>query len=212
MDINHLGIIPDGNGRYGIKTSGSRHKGHQKGIEKIKEIIDQTLLLKIPLLSIYILSKDNVLKRDKKEINQLLEYFNSFIAKYLPDFTNRQIKLVFWGNKDYLDETTLKTIKKLDQQIIANPTLTIYLLLGYSSVERIQKIAGETDISSYFLPPLDLVIRTGGHHRLSDFLLYESSYAELYFLDCLWPEITTTEFSDIITSYQQQTKKYGAVV
>jgi undecaprenyl diphosphate synthase len=210
MSIKHIGIIPDGNGRYGIKIAGKREAGHLEGIDKIKELIDEAVNLKIPMLSIYVLSLDNILKRDKKEIDQLLNYFNRFIDKNLVDFTKRGIKITTLGEKEFLDVKTQKTLKKLDEQKIDNPSIEINLLIAYSSIKHIQKF--DVNNPNYFLPPLDLIIRTGAHHRLSDFLLYEAAYAEIYFLDCLWPEFTKDDFYLVLNSYDKSIKKFGAVV
>jgi undecaprenyl diphosphate synthase len=109
MSITHIGIIPDGNGRYGIKTAGKRTAGHQKGIQKIQEIILEAYSLKIAMLSIYVLSLDNLLKRDKEEIDQLLAYFRRFILKNRDDYTQKGIKITAYGEKEMLD---LKTREK----------------------------------------------------------------------------------------------------
>jgi undecaprenyl diphosphate synthase len=210
MSIKHIGIIPDGNGRYGIKIAGKRTAGHSKGIDKIKEIIDESVNLKIHMLSIYVLSLDNVLKRDKDEIDQLLNYFNRFIDKNLNDFTKRGIKITSLGEKEVLDIKTKQTLKNLDQQKNDNPVMTINLLVAYSAIKYIQK--NDVKNPNYFLPPLDLIIRTGSHHRLSDFLLYEAAYAEIYFLDCLWPEFTKDDFHLVLNTYDKSIKKFGAVV
>lgn len=215
----HLGIIPDGNRRF-AKTSGkSPWEGHLLGAEKTREFLDWcSEYPEIKRVSVYALSTEN-LKRSKEELDQLWKIFTKEVRKISSDpvIKERGIQIRIFGDKDLwrpdLREAAKEAIKSTKQY--SKHILNIMLAYG-SKLElnnAVKKVVGKPieTIDNFLMvkEPLDLVIRTGGQHRLSNFMLYQASYAELYFTDTLWPEFTKKEFDQIMDWYKEQEKKFG---
>lgn len=215
----HLGIIPDGNRRF-AKTSGkSPWEGHLLGAKKTREFLDWcSEYPEIERVSIYALSTEN-LKRSKEELDQLWKIFTEEMRKISSDpvIKERGIQIRIFGDKDLwrpdLREAAKEAIKSTKQY--SKHILNIMLAYG-SKLElnnAVKKVVGKPieTIDNFLMvkEPLDLVIRTGGQHRLSNFMLYQASYAELYFTDTLWPDFKKKEFDSIIKWYREQEKKFG---
>lgn len=200
-DIKHIGLILDGNRRYGEKSYSNKLLGHNDGYEKLKEVLSWCKEAGIKEASAYVFSFDNW-NREEKEVNALLDLFEKALdSDYF--LKNKDIKIRFIGNLDVLkNKTLLDKIKKVEDQTSNSEESILNVLFSYSGTEDIKNLKLTGELLSTKVSPVDLVIRTGGTRRLSDFLPLQSAYAELYFLECLWPEINKDEFNTIVEDYK----------
>ncbi len=215
----HLGIIPDGNRRFAKSRGKNPWEGHLLGAKKTKEFLEWcSKYPEINKVSIYALSTEN-LNRSKEELDQLWKLFSRELKKIVnePVIKERGIKIRVLGDSNLwrpdLKEAAKEAIKSTKQY--SKNILNIMLAYG-SKLElnnAVKKVVGKPlqTIDNFLMvkEPLDLVIRTGGQHRLSNFMLYQASYAELYFTDTLWPDFTKKEFGKIMNWYREQEKKFG---
>ena len=221
--LNHVAIIMDGNGRWGLKRNKPRNFGHKQGLKSIEDIINIAIQKKIKFLTLFVFSIDNW-KRPKKEINYLFDLLSNFLTNKLTDLNKKKIRLKFIGKKNFSKKLNelLKNSEKITKQ---NTNLQINLALNYSSkseiVSSIKKIISkklsinETNITNNLftknIPDPEILIRTGNTHRLSNFLLWQLSYTEIFFEKKLWPDFTKTDFNKIIKKYMKITRKYGQI-
>jgi len=222
---NHIAIIMDGNGRWGKKKFNNRSSGHKKGIENIKTVLDYILLKKIKHLTLYAFSRDNLLNRRKNEINNIFHLLEKYLKKNKEFFEKNKIKLNFIGEKSGLPKNIKNLIKNANRVFDINrKKLTLNIAFNYSSkleiLNSIKKIIfnkkkiSEKNISSNLYTAKsknpDLIIRTGGYKRLSNFLLWQSAYSELFFVDKLWPDFKKKDLNEIIKKYKKIKRNFGA--
>ena len=221
--LNHVAIIMDGNGRWGLKRNKSRNFGHRQGLKSIEDIINIAIQKKIKFLTLFVFSIDNW-KRPKKEINYLFDLLSNFLTKKLIDLNKKKIRLKFIGKKNFSKKLNelLKNSEKITKQ---NTNLQINLALNYSSkseiVSSIKKIISkklsinETNITNNLftknIPDPEILIRTGNTHRLSNFLLWQLSYTEIFFEKKLWPDFTKNDFIKILNKYKQIKRNFGSI-
>ena len=222
---NHIAIIMDGNGRWGIKKHKNRIRAHYKGVENIKPFIDFFLKKKIRNLTLYALSKDNFCKRNKKEIKNILDLLDKYLNQNIDFFKRNKIYLNFIGENYSLPKNIrilLKKTKKIIKLVDAN--LVLNIAFNYSSkldiISSIKKISKNKNkftiknltknLGTYISGDLDLIIRTGGHRRLSDFLLWEASYAEIYFVNKLWPDFKIRDLQKLIKDFTNTKRNFGS--
>ena len=219
--IKHVAIIMDGNGRWGIKKRRSRNYGHKVGLKTVEKIIKETIRNNIKYLTLYVFSTENW-KRPKKEINFLFKLLENFLKDKIDELNYQNIKLKVIGKKNFskklnniLDYSENKTSK--------NKKLQINLALNYGSKSEIVsalniiksnklKINEQNISKSLFtknIPNPDLLIRTGNTQRLSNFLLWQIAYSELYFTDKLWPEFRREDLFESILEYQKRERRFG---
>ena len=221
--LNHVAIIMDGNGRWGLKKKNSRNFGHKEGLNTIEKIITESLKYKIKYLTLFVFSTENW-KRPKKEIKYLFKLLENFLLKKIDDLNERQIKLKVLGKINFSKRLN-KLLRKSEQKTKLNKNLQINLASNYGSHDEIvyaikdvvkKKISiNKTNISqSLFtknIPDPDMLIRTGNTNRISNFLLWQISYSEIFFVKKLWPDFTPKDYMRIIHRYKKIKRNYGAI-
>ena len=221
--LNHVAIIMDGNGRWGEKHFNSRNKGHKKGISVVEKIIKTSIDKKIPYLTLFAFSTENW-KRPKSEIKFLFELLEKFLQKKLNEFIKNNIKLKIIGEKKFSKKLN-KLLNKSEKKTKNNSKLHINLAVNYGAKKEIInafKIIkkknlkfNENNISNYLytknIPDPDLLIRTGNTKRLSNFLLWQLSYSEIFFSKKLWPDFNEKDYLKIINQYKLTKRNFGTV-
>ena len=222
--IKHVAIIMDGNGRWGLKKKGSRNYGHRAGLNTVEQIIKETLKQKIKHLTLYTFSTENW-KRPKKEILFLFSLLENFLIKKIENLIKNQIKLKIIGNKKKLSLKLQKLLIESEKKTFKNNKLQINLALNYGSKEEIlnsfklinkqKKKVTEKNINdnlyTKFIPNPDLLIRTGNTQRLSNFLLWQLAYTEIFFEKKLWPDFKRNDYKKIINKFRLLKRNFGAI-
>ncbi len=228
---NHLGIIIDGNRRWAKKRGLPPWEGHKAGAKKLEEFLNWCLELGIPAVSIYTLSTEN-LNRPKEELRHLFKIFEEYVDGLLNDkkkfalLEKYEVRVRFVGELNRLPKKLIRLMGKLMEKTAKYQKRVLNFLVAYGGkseiVNAIKKIVEEVikhgkieitekDVEKYlYVPlPLDLVIRTGGYQRLSNFLLWQASYAEIYVTKTLWPDFSKKEFMKALKWYSQQKRNFG---
>jgi undecaprenyl diphosphate synthase len=222
--IKHVAIIMDGNGRWGIKNKGTRNLGHRAGLDTIEEIIQETLIQNISYLTLYTFSSENW-KRPKKEILFLFSLLENFLSKKIDKLIKNKIRLKIIGNKKKFNKKLQILLNKSEKKTIINNKLQINLALNYGSKEELvnavklanknkQKINEkniEKNLYTTGIPSPDLLIRTGNTQRLSNFLLWQSAYTEIFFEKKLWPDFKKNDYKKIINRFRSLKRNFGAI-
>ena len=221
--INHVAIIMDGNGRWGLKHKGSRNQGHKAGLKTVENIIKTSINQKINYLTLYTFSTENW-KRPKKEINFLLTLLENFLTKKINDLNKQNIKLKFIGEKKF--STKLNKLLKSSEKITSNNNkLQINIALNYGSKTEIinaikllienKSSINERNLIKFFdtksIPDPDLLIRTGNKNRLSNFLLWQLAYSEIFFVKKLWPDFNQKDYSKILSQFKKIKRNFGNI-
>ncbi len=220
----HVAIIMDGNGRWGLKKKNSRNYGHTKGVEVVERIIEEAIKNKIKFLTLYAFSTENW-KRPEKEIHFLLNLLENYIKKELNRLIKKNIKLKIIGNIDKFPKSLKKKLKDVEKLSKENNLIQINIALNYGSKEEIiksvkkllklSKTVNEKNISQNLytrnIPDPEILIRTGNTNRLSNFLLWQSSYTEIFFISKLWPDFTKKDFSKIINNFSKVRRNFGGI-
>lgn len=219
--LNHVGIIMDGNRRWAKKHLLSSFDGHKQGVENFKEIARYSNKIGIKNLTVYAFSTENW-RRTQEEVNYLLNLFEKYLTSVLEEFDMENVKIRFIGDMSKFSQKIQDLILQIEQKSCQNTGMILNIAVNYGSREEIcsaiKKISSqefnnnitEKEISNNILSPdLDLVIRTGGEKRLSNFMLWQSAYAELYFTDILWPDFTVHDLEDALKDYSKRTRKFG---
>ena len=226
---NHVAIIMDGNGRWANSRGLSRINGHKKGVNSVRNVVEAASELKICALTLYTFSTENW-KRPKSEVNILMAILVNSLKKELKLFQKHDIKLQTIGNIDRLPYRARKELKEVVEKTINNRGLTLTLALNYGAKEEIvnavkiisKKIVNNeikieeidekiinSHLYTFTLPVVDFLIRTSGEKRISNFLLWQIAYAELYFTDILWPDFRKKDFYEAILNYQRRERRFG---
>jgi undecaprenyl diphosphate synthase len=223
--LKHLAIIMDGNGRWATSKGYARTVGHEKGSEVIRDIsIYCSHHQEIESVTFYAFSTENW-KRPKYEVDFLMKLLERYLQKELPTYQEYNIKFKAIGNLEEFSKSLQEKIKYIEEQTKNNTALTQVMALNYGARYEITDAVnrcikdGKTDItqediSNYLQTPysdIDLLIRTSGEQRVSNFLLWQLSYSELYFTDTLWPDFTHQELESIIYQYKQRVRKFGGL-
>lgn len=219
----HLAIIMDGNGRYGKKVYGNRSLGHKDGANKLHDICKWCKELGVKYLTVYAFSTENW-KRNKEEVNFLMTLFEDMFKKYINESKDENIKINILGETSAFNKKLQDLIEKAKEITSNNSSLTLNIALNYGGRDEITRAVkkivenkitdiNENTISSYLdtkgIPDVDLMIRTGGEYRLSNFLLWQLSYSELFFTDTLFPEFTYDELKNIIDNFKKRDRRFG---
>ena len=222
--IQHVAIIMDGNGRWGLKHKNSRNLGHKAGLNTVEKILKETIKNKIKFLTLFAFSTENW-KRPQKEISYLFNLLEEFLLKKIEDLNKNQIKLKIIGNKKKIS-TKLKKILQNSEKITKNNNrLQINLALNYGSKDELLntflilkkkniKITLENVSKNLYtdnIPDPDILIRTGNTKRLSNFMLWQLAYSELYFEKKLWPDFTVNDYNRIIKSFKKIKRNFGNI-
>lgn len=223
----HIGIIMDGNGRWAKMQNKPRTDGHEEGLKRAKDIAKAASDLGIKYITLYVFSTENW-KRTQQEVGFLMNLIHTHLIQELEFYKENQIKVRLLGDKSGLPKNIQKDFETAEQDTKSFSGLTINLATNYGGkdeiIRGIKKLINsgisadeinEDLISKQFdipeLPDVDLLIRTGGEKRLSNFLLWQSAYAELLFTDTLWPDYNKDEFYRDIVEFQKRTRRFGAV-
>ena len=221
--LNHVAVIMDGNGRWGLKYKRSRNAGHKAGLNTVEKIIKATIKNKIKFLTLYAFSTENW-KRPKNEINYLFNLLENFLLSRIEDLNKQNIKLKIIGTKNFSNRLN-KLLKVSEIKTSKNSKLQINLALNYGSKsELIQAFKNlyksknkinENNLRKFLqtknIPDPDLLIRTGNTKRLSNFLLWQLAYSEIFFEKKLWPEFTEKDYNKIIRNYRKIKRNYGNI-
>ena len=221
--INHVAIIMDGNGRWGIKHKKSRNLGHKEGLKTVEKIIKATIKNKIKYLTLYAFSTENW-KRPKKEINFLFNLLENFLLNKISDLNKQNIKLKIIGKKNFSSKLT-KLLKLSEKKTSQNKKLQIILALNYGSkseiinalneIKKNKLKINEVNVSkSLFtknIPDPDILIRTGNTKRLSNFLLWQLAYSEIFFEKKLWPDFNENDYNEILSKFKKIKRNYGNI-
>lgn len=225
---NHVAIILDGNGRWATKRSLKRSLGHKAGFENLKKLTKYIFSKNIKILSIFAFSTENF-KRDKEEVDYLMNLLVNNFKQLLNKKDN--VKIVFSGRKDNLSEEVLKTIDKIEEMTKNNTEHIFNVCFNYGGrsdiVDATKKIAkdvqegilnieeiNEKTYTNYLynnIPDIDLLIRTSGEQRVSNFMLYQLAYAEMYFPEVLFPDFNKKEFDKALNNYQNRDRRFGGI-
>ncbi len=221
--LNHVAIIMDGNGRWGLKNKSSRNAGHKEGLNTVEKIIKETIKKKIKYLTLFAFSTENW-KRPKKEIHYLFELLEKFLSKKILELNKQNIKLKIIGVKKFSNKLN-KLLNNSEKKTSKNTKLQINLALNYGSrselinafkkIKKNKKNITEKNISNNLhtknIPNPDLLIRTGNTKRLSNFLLWQIAYAEIFFEKKLWPDFNEKDFNRIIKRYKSIKRNFGNI-
>ena len=221
--VNHVAIIMDGNGRWGLKHKHSRNAGHRAGLNTVQKIINETIKNKIKHLTLFAFSTENW-KRPKTEVNYLFNLLESFLINKIEDLHKQDIKLTVIGFKKFSKKLN-KLLTKSEKKTFKNKTLQINLALNYGSklelinafknlLKNKQKISVKNvseNLLTKNIPDPDFLIRTGNTKRLSNFLLWQLAYAEIYFENKLWPDFNEKDFKKIIIKFKNTKRNFGNI-
>jgi len=221
--LNHVAIIMDGNGRWGLKYKNSRNSGHKAGLNTVEKIIKETVKNKISYLTLFAFSTENW-KRPKKEINYLFGLLENFLINRIEDLHKQNIKLKILGSKKFSPKLN-KLLNNSERKTLNNTKLQINLALNYGSkselidafkkMKKSKNIINEKNLSRNLqtknIPDPDLLIRTGNTKRLSNFLLWQLAYSEIFFEKKLWPAFNAKDYNKIIKEYKNIKRNFGKI-
>jgi len=219
--LNHIAFIMDGNGRWGKKKKKGRNFGHIKGVETVKKIVKSCISLKIPILTFFVFSSENW-KRPKTEIAFLFNLIKNYFSRETDKVINQGIKINILGDITKLSPDLKKILTKIVKLTKKNKMIIVNLAINYGSKDEIlsasNKVKRKINIKSFEknlytknMPNPDILIRTGGHQRLSNFMLWQLAYAELFFIKKLWPDFNSVDLKRIIKKYFKTKRNFGAL-
>ena len=221
---NHVAIIMDGNGRWGIKKRKSRNYGHSQGVKNVEKIINIAIKLNIKYLTLYTFSTENW-KRPKSEIKFLMNLLENYIKREIVKLVKKKIKLKIIGNINKFPKTLKAELQKAQKLTKFNDKIQVNIALNYGSKEeiinavkklyRMSKPINEDNISKNLytknIPDPEILIRTGNRNRLSNFLLWQASYTEIFFVSKLWPDFTKKDFNKIVSNFSKVRRNFGGI-
>ena len=222
--VKHVAIIMDGNGRWGIKHKNSRNAGHRAGLDSVESVIDECIKIKIRYLTLYAFSTENW-KRPKKEINFLFNLLESFLTNKIDNLIKKNIKVKFIGEINKLPIKLKKTIRNSELMTSNNSALQVNVALNYGSKNELINAAkniikkkvklNENNINNNLftkniIDP-DILIRTGNTQRLSNFMLWQLAYTEIFFEKKLWPDFNSNDFKKILNKFKLIKRNFGSI-
>jgi undecaprenyl diphosphate synthase len=222
---SHIAIIMDGNGRWGLKKYNDRNKGHYYGLQNINNVIQNCIKLNIKYLTLYTFSTENW-NRPKKEIDYLFYLFKLFYKKKFYKINKNNIRIKFIGDLKNIPKDLKKIIKNIQEKTKKNNAITVIFAFNYGAKSELinafkniiknkkKKINEELVSNNLYtknIPNPDILIRTGGEKRLSNFLLWQLSYAELFFINKYWPDFSFLDLKKIINAFSVIKRKFGGI-
>jgi undecaprenyl diphosphate synthase len=221
--VNHVAIIMDGNGRWGLKHKKLRNAGHKAGLKSVESIIKKSIEYNIKFLTLFAFSTENW-KRPKKEINYLFNLLESFLISKIDDFHKQNIKLKIIGKKNFSKKLNF-LLNSAEKKTLKNSKIQINLALNYGSkfelINAVKKTINnnlkinekniEKSLYTKNIPDPDILIRTGNTKRLSNFLLWQLAYSEIFFEKKLWPDFSQKDYSKIINKFKKVKRNYGNI-
>ena len=219
--LNHVAFIMDGNGRWGKKRKKGRNFGHLNGVKTVKKIVRSSIQLNIPVVTFYVFSTENW-KRPKSEINFLFSLIINYFKNELKNVIANGIKIHIIGKINTLPTKIKKTLKEAIKLTKRNKKIIVNLAINYGSKDEIISASNklkkrinvkslENNLYTKNIPNPDILIRTGGHKRLSNFMLWQLAYAEIFFLDKLWPDFNNQDFKKIIKKFKKEKRNFGSI-
>jgi len=222
-NLNHIAFIMDGNGRWGIKKKKNRNYGHLEGVKTVQKIVEASVFFNVPVVSFYVFSSENW-KRPKTEINYLFNLIKIYFKKEINNITKNKIRINILGRLTDLPQAIKKTLASAVKKTRKNKKLTVNLAINYGSkneiIDSVKKLnfnskkINEDNIARNLYqdsPFPDILIRTGGQKRLSNFMLWQLAYTEMFFLDKLWPDFSKNDLNKIIKKYHKIKRNFGGV-
>ena len=222
--LRHVAIIMDGNGRWGLKNKNSRNAGHRAGLKTVEKIIKETIKNKIKFLTLYAFSTENW-KRPKKEINFLFNLLENFLKEKIEDLNKQKIKLKIVGRKNFsiklnsllnLSEKKTSKNKRLQINLALNYGSKAELIYAFKELVKNKESINEKNLKKYLqtkdIPDPDILIRTGNTKRLSNFLLWQAAYSEIFFEKKLWPDFNEKDYYKIIKKYKNIKRNFGNIL
>jgi undecaprenyl diphosphate synthase len=221
MKPTHIALIMDGNRRWASKRGLRPNVGHQAGVEALEKIVKEAILQGIKYLTVYALSTENLKNRQAFELRSLFSILQKGFTSKLPSLRKEGVKVNFFGDLEGLPFTVKKALAETEKQLKQGERLVLNIALNYGSRAEIIKAAGEAQKSKLTektfadhlytagVPDPDLIIRTGGEKRLSNFLLWQAAYSELYFSGTLWPDFNEKELKKALKDYENRKRNFG---
>jgi undecaprenyl diphosphate synthase len=224
----HIAIIMDGNGRWALQRGLARRQGHRAGADAVDRTVEAAVRQGVGTLTLYAFSSDNW-RRPKEEVRALLELLRRYLLSQTRRCLEQSIRLNVIGRRDRLEPSLCRAIEWSEEVTAPCPGMHLRIAVDYSSQETLMQVGrslsstGTPDRKAFLealsrvthsspvAPEVDLLIRTGGERRLSDFLLWESAYAELYFTDCLWPDFDAQELQRALAEFAHRERRFGAL-
>jgi undecaprenyl diphosphate synthase len=224
--LNHIGIIMDGNRRWAKQRGLNSHGGHKAGMETLRKITLYAIKKKVSFLSAFVFSTENW-QRTSDEVGYLMKLVSEAFKRYLDEFDKAGARIVILGNRQGLSKNVLSAIAATEEKTKNNKKITICLCFNYGGqleiTEAVRKIVGqnikpakitEKTIADnlYYpeVPPVDIIVRTSGEQRISNFMLWRAAYSELMFIDKHWPDFNETDLDDVIAEYNRRQRRFGA--
>ena len=218
--LNHIAFIMDGNGRWGRKKNKSRNFGHLRGLDTVKTTVKDLIKLKIPIATFYVFSSENW-KRPKNEIVFLFKLIKKYFVEEIKRVISQGVKVNILGEINKLPKDVKLILKDAEKLTKKNKKIIVNLAINYGSrneiinaIKKLKKISIrniEKNLYTKNLPNPDILIRTGGYKRLSNFMLWQLSYSELFFIEKLWPDFQTKDLKKIIKRYKKIKRNFGAL-
>lgn len=221
----HIAIVMDGNGRWAKKNGKPRLIGHAAGVKALRRCVMNCVKHHIPYLTVFAFSSENW-RRPVQEVSGIMNLFMKAMKSEFPELNRNGVELRFIGNRTGLPAGVLKSMAAAESKVIPNPKMTLVIAMNYGGrwdiVQAAQRVSESglafneenlmrhLDTTQYASEP-DLIIRTGGEMRISNFLLWQAAYAELYFSDCLWPDFSEDDLLAAINSYANRERRFGAL-
>ena len=230
-ELKHIAIIMDGNGRWAKKRNLPRSAGHKKGAETLQEIVKGASEMGIKYMTVYAFSTENW-KRDKEEVDYLMNLLRQYLKNELEEINKQGGRILFIGEKDMLDGDIVAQMDNIESKTANNDKFTFIVALSYgsraeilSAVKKISSLVARGDMTvtdidensfssmlyTRNIPDPDLVIRTSGEQRISNYLLWQIAYSELFFTKTLWPDFTVAELKEIVDDFNSRERRYGKV-
>ena len=219
--LNHIAFIMDGNGRWGKKKRKKRNYGHLKGVDTVKKIVKSSIRFKVPIVTFYVFSSENW-KRPKTEISFLFKLIKSYFTKEIQSVISQGIKINILGDLKKLSKELRSVLKRTEKLTKKNKKITVNLAINNGSRQEIfyafRKLKKKINLKNFKknlytknMPNPDILIRTGGKIRLSNFMLWQLAYTELFFLKKLWPDFNSLDLKKIILKYKNIKRNFGSV-
>ena len=220
----HVAIIMDGNGRWGIKKKNSRNYGHKKGLETVEKIINEAIKNKIKYLTLFVFSTENW-KRPNSEIKYLFNLLSNYIESEINNLIKKNIRIKIIGNISIFPKLLKSKLKKVEKKTKSLDKIQINMALNYGSREEItnsfKKIKKknilitkrniEQNLYTSGIPDPEILIRTGNTYRISNFMVWQSIYSEIFFVKKMWPEFTKNDFNNILKEFDSIKRKFGGL-
>ena len=219
--LNHIAFIMDGNGRWGKKRNKGRNYGHLKGVETVKKIVKSSIKYKIPIVTFFVFSSENW-KRPKTEVSFLFNLIKNYFNQEIDNVVSQGVRINILLDIKKISSNLRRTLKKSLVLTKKNKRIIVNLALNYGSKQEIFSVAKklnnksnlktfENNLYTKGMPNPDILIRTGGKQRLSNFMLWQLAYAELFFLNKLWPDFNSQDLRKIILKYKKIKRNFGAI-